>query len=49
MDFGTLLAPVGTGVTDAIADVLPVAIPILVALAGISIALRVLGKFGARR
>jgi len=49
MDFGTLLAPVATGVTDTITDVLPIAIPVLVALAGIGIALKVFGKFGVKR
>jgi len=49
MDFGTLLAPVATGATGAITDVLPIAIPVLVALAGIGIAVRVFAKFGVKR
>ena len=49
VDYGTLLAPVATGATDAIAAVLPIAIPVLVALAGLGIALKVFGKFGVRR
>jgi len=49
MDFGTLLAPVATGVEGVITDVVPIAIPILLALAGISIALKVFSKFGVRR
>lgn len=49
VDYGTLLQPVATGATDAIAAVLPIAIPVLVALAGLGIALKVFGKFGVRR
>lgn len=49
MDWAVLLAPVGTGATDALADVLPIAIPVLVAFVGLGIALRVLGKFGVRK
>ena len=49
MDFGTLLAPVATGVQAVISDVVPLGIPIVLALAGVSIALKVLGKFGVRR
>jgi len=49
MEFGTLLAPVATGATDAITDVLPIAIPVLVALAGLGIALGVFRKFGVKR
>lgn len=49
MDWAVLLAPVATGATDAISDVLPIAIPVLVALAGLGIAVRVFGKFGVKR
>jgi len=49
MDLGTLLAPVGTGATAAVADVLPLAIPVLVLLSGVSIALGVFRKFGVKR
>lgn len=49
MDFGTLFLPVVAGIQAVIADILPVAIPVLVTLAGVSIALAVLGKFGVRR
>lgn len=49
VDVGTLFAPAATGVQSTIADVLPVAIPVLVLLAGINIALRVFGKFGVRK
>lgn len=49
MEWGTLFSGVGTGATEAITDVLPVAIPVLVALAGIGIAVKVFGKFGLRK
>lgn len=49
MDWGTLLASVPTGVSDTIADVVPIAVPVMVALAGISIAVKVFSKFGIRR
>lgn len=48
-DYGTLLQPVADGATAAITAVLPIAIPVLVALAGLGIALKVFGKFGVRR
>lgn len=48
-DWATLLGGVGTGATDAITAVLPLAIPVLVVLAGLGIALRVFGKFGVKR
>lgn len=49
IDVGTLLAPAGTGATDTIASIMPVAIPVFVVLSGITIALRVFGKFGVKR
>lgn len=49
MDWATLLAAVPTGVNDTIADIVPIAVPVMVALAGISIAVKVFGKFGIRR
>ena len=49
MDIGLLMAPVATGATSAIATVLPLAIPVLVALAAVSIALGVFRKFGVKR
>lgn len=49
MDFGTLLTPIGADLTATIADVVPVGIVVLGALAGLGIALKVLGKFGVRR
>lgn len=49
MDWGTLLAPVTTGATDAITDVVPLGILVLAALAGLGIALGVLRKFGVKR
>ena len=47
--WSTLLAPVATGVTDTITAVLPLAIPVLVALAGLTIAISVFRKFGVKR
>lgn len=49
MDFGTLLAPIATDAAATIADVLPLGITVVGGLVGISIALRVLGKFGVKR
>ena len=49
VDYGVLMAPVATGATDAISAVLPIAIPVLVALAGLGIAIKVFGKFGVKR
>jgi hypothetical protein len=49
IDVATLLGPVATGATDAITDVLPLAIPVLVALAAVSIGLGVFRKFGVKR
>lgn len=49
MEWDTLLSPAATGATAALADVLPIAVPVLVAFAGLTIALRVFGKFGIKR
>lgn len=49
VDIGTLLAPASTGVQEVFGDVLPLAIPVLVLMAGLGIGLRVMGKFGVRR
>lgn len=49
MDFAVLFAPVATGVLAAIEESLPIAIPVLVALAGITIVLALFKKFGVRR
>jgi hypothetical protein len=49
IDIATLLGPVATGATDAISDTLPIAIPVLVALAAVSIGLNVFRKFGVKR
>ncbi len=48
-DVGALFQPVADGVLTAINAILPVAVPVLVALAAIGIALKVFGKFGVRR
>lgn len=49
MDWATLLAGVPTGVTGTIEDIVPIAVPVMIALAGISIAVKVFSKFGIRR
>lgn len=49
MDFATLFAGVPTAAVDAIADVAPLGALVLVAGAGISIAIKTFGKFGVRR
>lgn len=49
MDWGVLLADVNTDVQAVIADVLPVALPVFVTLAGIGIVFAVLRKAGVRR
>lgn len=48
-DWATLFGPVASGVTDAITALLPVVIPVFVLLAGISIAPKILAKFGVRK
>jgi len=48
-DWATLFAGVGTGINDTITAVLPIAIPVLVVLASISIALAVFRKVGVKR
>lgn len=49
MEWDTLLGPVATGALGAFEAVLPIAVPVLVALAGLGIGLKVLGRFGIRR
>ncbi len=49
MEFGTLLAGIPTSLLATVEDVTPLGITVLGALAGITIALKVLGKFGVRR
>lgn len=49
MEWDTLFTPVITGVQGVISDVLPIAIPVLVTLAGLTIGLKLLGKVGVRR
>lgn len=49
MDWTELLGPVATGALAAFTAALPLVIPVMVALAGLGIALRVFGKFGIRR
>ena len=49
MDLAVLMAPVATAASGAITSVLPLAIPVLVALASVTIALGVFRKFGVKR
>lgn len=49
MEWDTILAPVTTGVQAVITDVVPLAVPVLLALAGLTIALTVFRKFGVKR
>lgn len=49
MDIGVLMAPVATGALDAVEAIVPIAIPVLVILVSITLALRTFGKFGLKR
>jgi hypothetical protein len=49
LNFATLFQPVADGVQAAITAVLPIAIPVLVTLSGVTIAIGVFRKFGVRR
>jgi TRAP-type uncharacterized transport system fused permease subunit len=49
MDFALLFAPVATGVIASVEAALPVAIPVLIALASISIVIGLFRKFGVRK
>lgn len=49
MDFAVLFAPIATGALDSVESVVPIAIPVLVGLVGITLALKVFGKFGLKR
>lgn len=48
-DWAVLFGGVPTGVTGVITAILPIAIPVLILLAGVTIALAVFRKFGVRR
>jgi len=48
-DWATIFGGVGTGVTDAITAILPLAVPVLVLLAGVTIGLATFRKFGVKR
>lgn len=48
-DIGELMAPVGTGAITSVSDTLPQAIPVLVLLSGIGIAIGLFRKFGVKR
>jgi hypothetical protein len=47
-DWATLLAGVPTGVSSTISAVVPIAVPVMIALAGLSIAIAIFRKFGIR-
>ena len=47
--WGTLFADVGSQINDTITAVLPVAIPVMVTLASIGIAVGIFRKFGVKR
>lgn len=49
LDWDTLFGPVTTGVQGVITDLLPLGIGVLVTLAGVSIGISLLRKFGVRR
>lgn len=49
MDWGGIFGQIATDLTTTIGAVVLAGIPVLVALIGIGVALRVFGKFGARR
>lgn len=48
-NWGTLFGGVGDGVTAAIAAAVPLGIPVLLSLAGLSIVIGVFRKFGVKR
>jgi len=49
MDFAVLFGPIATGALAAITAIIPIAVPVLVALVGIGVALRLFGKFGVKK
>lgn len=48
MDWGTAFGSLPTAVTEVITDIAPLGITVLVALAGVNIALSLFSKFGVR-
>jgi hypothetical protein len=49
LDVSAVFGPLATAALDAIETIVPLAIPVLVALVAITIALRVFGMFGVKR
>lgn len=49
MEWDTVFGTVGTGIQSAITDIVPLALPIFIAVVGISLAVKIFGKFGARK
>lgn len=49
IDYGQAFASLGTTVTSALTDAIPVVVPIFGALVGLSVFIGVLGKFGLRQ
>lgn len=48
IDYGTAFGSLDTSIAAALTDALPIIVPIFGALVGLTIFLRVLGKFGVR-
>lgn len=49
MDWGLLFGDVSAEAIDAITAIIPLGVAVIVPLVGISLALRVMSKFGAKR
>lgn len=49
MDWGLLFGDVSTQAVAAISAIIPLGVAVIVPLVGISLALRVMSKFGAKR
>lgn len=49
IDYATAFGSLGSTVSSALGDALPVVVPIFGALVGLSVFVGVLGKFGLRR
>jgi hypothetical protein len=49
IDYGTAFAALGTSVSSAVTDALPIVVPIFGALVGLGVFVSLLAKFGIRR
>lgn len=49
IDYGVAFAALGTSISAALADALPIVVPVFGALVGLSVFVGVLGKFGLSR